>query len=701
MSDILPTIIIEIGKLNGNVYPLRLLRLDKKLLAAESVEESLLEVLLAEEPLAKELFDRTNWNKDPISLMLGTKISGEFEQIGTNLFSIIHQGKVGEKWDEFITKNSQCRVQLRIEADEIFRFPWELVCNDIDRLAAQSKQTFYRAYKGVSTALPKEAAFLPLRVLIIIGSTKDDTAVLPKEELREIETNIRNNNRKDVNNRLVHRLIDIEKLWNPTIAQVKEKINSFKPHIFHFIGHGEFEGGQAQLVIKSVVSIDEAGEKSYKRESWQSSRINSDFKNLNWLPRLVLINSCRTEMAGEIVSDENQKHIWSIGDVFRKLKIPAIIAMQADISGVGAGIFSGTLYKHLAEFDPIDKAIGHARDALLTYVQDFANREWAIPVLTLGLPPEEILPFSPKVDDKKLREIRECPDLSEVQFFSDRIEKRRELFQNLYSPTNENQTNLVIVKGKEDAGKSWITMFCLEALILLNMDVRYVLVGGDLKIDWLDFLLQIRDGDNSVPNSIIRNPLDEKAFYPFNWGLVHRTNTKETEWDGTPISAKRENLGEKGELTDDFIERTFRSFRQSLVKSAEFNKPLLIVFDDFPKDDFGGFQTQMKFIIENLITQVSNGLTEENEQGEIRSVKFMLVLRDNEFERFGLSKIGRFADVSLNYFNKEEFETCLTEYIRYKKPNITNEQIQKVIEAALILRDTDNIKPESVKEIVG
>ncbi len=709
MSEILPTITIEIGEADNNAYPLRLLDQDETELAKESID--------------KAAFDRSKWDLDPIATMLNTSQSPLFAEIGTKLYSLLHQGDVAEKWDTFTKNNiSSCRVQLRIKPDELSRFPWELICiNKLRRPATNSKQTFLRTYEHTKPDLLRESSLLPLRILIVVGASENDNNVLPEAEISEIETQIRNNNLDDNSNKLAYRLIDIEKLLNPTIPELLETYKEFKPHIFHFIGHGGIDNNNnANLIIQHPNGVNAENKTIYQKVNWQYDSIYTSFNNAGWLPRLVLINSCRTDTKGENPNEELQQHIWSIGDVFRELGVPAVIAMQADISGEGAGIFSGALYKYLAEFNTLDQAVAQARNTLQEHLGGFDVREWAIPILSVSMAPEKILPFNLEIDDEKLVALKSCPDLKSVRLFSSRVKQRRKLLGKIYPSTNRQLKDLIIVRGKKDAGKSWLTIFCLEALALLNLDVRYVPVSGDETLDWLDFLLQIRDGDKSSPGSAIRTPLNEEAFYQFNWELIHRTNLSEPpEWDKKPIKANIDDLGEKSDWTQDFIDKTFTSFRRSLLQSAENDKPLVIVFDDFPqnakKKEF--FKDKLiKYIIPNLIVPISNNnLREKNTNGE-RVVKFIFILQDerdkndpdnlnqrySELEYFNLDTLkGKFTDFWLNQVSFDELISCLSEYSRYDDPEEYEENIALQLKIAEKKYLNENEIPlTKVKEIV-
>ncbi|MGH9908085.1 MAG: CHAT domain-containing protein, partial [Pyrinomonadaceae bacterium] len=472
MNNIPPTLTLEIGELNKAKYPLRLIFNGRK-----NPEERARAEITKKELESPRL-------KNPVETFLAEAERSEiFQELGQYFYGLLHQGDVAKEWDRLKAKHERLRVQLDIKAKEVSSFPWELICDDnLERLAANPAQTFVRKYQPAKPISEFKPDSWPLRVLIVIGAREDDADVLPLKELRRVELEINNHNRKQAENYLVHRMIDIEVLPCPNLEQLENSYKEFKPHIFHFIGHGQLRGkNSAQLLINHLDS-----ENKYHQISWTAGDIVNSFTGWGWLPNFVFINACRSDSKNPS-SEENRKQAWTIGDVFRGLRVPAVLTMQADINGEAAGIFAGALYKSLAALDPLDTAVAHARRAISNFIKGFDKREWAIPVLTIAIQPENILPLRPKAPIELLAKIKDCVAFEEIAYFSDRKPERRTLIQALYPlPPQTATKDLIIVRGEQEAGKSWLAMWCMEACALLNHDIRYVEVGGNESKTWLD-----------------------------------------------------------------------------------------------------------------------------------------------------------------------------------------------------------------------
>jgi hypothetical protein len=693
MKEFIPTLTLQIGDLDKGDYPIRLYKYGEK-------------EPIAEARIPKISFDRGDWQPDPITKFLEEpEASADFKTIGAKLYSLIHIDDVAEKWDKFVEENAYNRLQLEIIPAEIASFPWELVYRkNVSWLAASNKQTIIRYYenKGAKKAIPDDS--LPLRVLIVIGSPDDDEAVSPLDEVRQIEAKLYDYDRDNAENKLSHRMIDIEVLKRPDLTKLEDVYKKIQPHIFHFIGHGgENKDGDVYLgvnyPVKKEGTVDEYGLKEFE---WTYDLIQTNFNAWGRLPQLVLINACRSEKKGT-THEELRGQAWSIGDVFRNLGVPAVLTMQADINGKSAGIFGAALYKALARLEPLDIALANARNAMLNVAQSTKKRDWAIPVLSVALLPEEI--FSFKLPPSDLTKIKNCVEFREIAAFSDRTEPRRQLFHGLYPlPSTITDHNLVIVNGKTGAGKTWLVKWFLEVCALLGNDVRYVEVGGDKGKTWLDVLLQIRHGDDvKQHSSLIYEPLNESAFSQFYWELENRYRATEPPlWEGQPVTVKDDyKLADpNANWSPSFHVETVPSFKQSIVQAAEINKPLIIVLDHFPdnlEDDM------KKQLIPGLIRPAALGeLTRSVDEGQVRTVKLIVVLTPEQFRNFDIEMLtgGARCDVPVEYLDWTTFADVATEYLRkfsaYERLNFEEDKIKKAVEGVAALLPEKEPYPPSV-----
>jgi len=142
----------------------------------------------------------------------------------------------------------------------------------------------------------------------------------------------------------------------------------------HFVGHGGFDT-QAQDGV--LILEDEQGRG--RRVSGQSlATVLTDHAPL----RLVVLNSCegaRTARADPFAG---------VAQSLVQQGIPAVIAMQFEISDAASITFAHEFYAALADGYPVDAALGDARGAIFAQVNDL---EWGTPVLYLRAPDGVIL----------------------------------------------------------------------------------------------------------------------------------------------------------------------------------------------------------------------------------------------------------------------------------------------------------------------
>ncbi|MDX2034344.1 MAG: CHAT domain-containing protein [Blastocatellia bacterium] len=633
------TIKIDIGELDpaARTYSARLLDVTEAgeaLLATEAIPEAL---TLAGQTVSPEEFR---------SIVLETKgASGRFREIGEHLFRLL--GAVGTAWDALRQGAEPVRALLEIRPERLALLPWELLSQGPDRWAMDPVNTIVRTHQyGAGPAEPAALGW-PLRVLVVIGAGEGDAAVAAAEELQLIEEALRP----------VNRTVDLEILRQPAQSDLIRLWQDFKPHILHFIGHGgETAAGAPRLRFTLPAQLP-GGQRNW---NWTADDIFTELRDTQWTPRLVFINACRSETA----SIEIQKSAWSIGRTFRNLKVPATLTMQADVLGTAAGHLAGRFYSAIAEGLPIDAALARARTHVKTQLPNGIDlREWALPCLHVSIPPEKILPIKAAGPAPAISVFKDVIDK-----FVDRQIDRRKFVRGIdaLAPLSGEKArcpNLIVVRGEEASGKTWISKWCMDACALQDHELRYVEVVSDRGKDWLDVLLQIRDGDpRRAALSFVFAPLPEAAFHQFNWELHHRLQGKEPpERNGATVAPPGRDLpGARpmSELNEHFARHTFASFRGALEQAAN-GRLLILSLDHFTAGDATLPAPEMRnYLRPEWIDRIA-GAKES-------PVKLVLTLNDKEYDDYGIEELrGLFQDVPLGGLPPEQFVDLAKEFFRY------------------------------------
>ena len=136
----------------------------------------------------------------------------------------------------------------------------------------------------------------------------------------------------------------VEILDGPSRDSYLREIDRLRPHVLHFIGHGmpRLPGRDAELTFNWVPQ-----EPAAEGEPPQPWGLNSHAIRYlaDWVPRLVVINACRT--AGDPLDP-----VGGFAEAFLAAGVRSVVSMQADIDSPTAVQFSAALYKGLSGLGP-------------------------------------------------------------------------------------------------------------------------------------------------------------------------------------------------------------------------------------------------------------------------------------------------------------------------------------------------------------
>ncbi len=153
-----------------------------------------------------------------------------------------------------------------------------------------------------------------------------------------------------------------------------------KPHIFHFISHGELKDEKPQKQGR-IALIDKI---SPNQADW----IDADLFGQLFLrhrPRVVIIQSC--ESGASLAS----KAFASVASQVGIQKIPVVIAMQYEISNAIAQNFSVEFYKNIADNMAVDQAVQESRYSI-GLETSHTTCDFAIPTLFMCVSDGHIFP---------------------------------------------------------------------------------------------------------------------------------------------------------------------------------------------------------------------------------------------------------------------------------------------------------------------
>jgi CHAT domain-containing protein len=263
--------------------------------------------------------------------------------------------------DEARNQQHRLRVRLRLtDAPRLIELPWEYLYDaGQGRFLALSPDTALVRYLAMAGSPPPLTVTAPLRVLVMIASPSDYAKLDAAQEWDKLTRAV---------GKLQQRgLVILEQLPTATLRELQQRLRQRSDHcqVFHFIGHGSFDAKTRDGVLVLV-----NGRGRGDRVSGQAlGAILQGYRPL----RLAILNAC--EGARTSPTDT----FAGTAQVLVRQGVPAVVAMQFEITDEAAITFAEEFYSSLADNYPVDAALTEARRAI--YAQDNNSWEWGTPVL--------------------------------------------------------------------------------------------------------------------------------------------------------------------------------------------------------------------------------------------------------------------------------------------------------------------------------
>jgi hypothetical protein len=282
------------------------------------------------------------------------------EAFGQKLYDAVFAGEVGVGFrrsiDAAALKGQGLRVRLRVaDHPNLSSVPWEFVWSaGLGRFVALSATTPLVRFIELPIPIRPLQVTPPLRILLMVSSPSDvdqlDVAkevALLKEATRDLEISGR---------------VELVVEEKATLDTLRQRLRREEFHVFHFIGHGGFDGRDGVLVM------EDARGRAHPVKGQHLGTLLHDEGSL----RLAVLNSCEGGRSSA------QDPFGGVAHSLVQQGLPAVIAMQFEITDEAAIKFASEFYLAIADGYPVDAAVGEGRKAIFSANNDL---EWATPVL--------------------------------------------------------------------------------------------------------------------------------------------------------------------------------------------------------------------------------------------------------------------------------------------------------------------------------
>ena len=307
------------------------------------------------------------------------------QAFGQHLFDALISGEVRNRYDlsrqyagqqQIVRKQETgLRLRLHVQAPELAVVPWEYLYDArLGEYVCLSRHTPLVRYLNLPQALQPLKVEPPLRILGMIASPSDMEPLdiqSEKDRMREAL--------KDLE---AARLVELKWLRGQTWQDLQQAMWGGPWHMFHFIGHGGFN----PMTNEGMLALADEQGRTHLMNATQLGLLLADHKSL----RLAVLNACEGAKGSEL------DLFSSTAATLARRGIPAVLAMQYEITDHAAIQCGRTFYTALASAMPVDGAVAEARKAISLQVTN--SLEWGTPVLYLRAQHSTLFELPPRVD---------------------------------------------------------------------------------------------------------------------------------------------------------------------------------------------------------------------------------------------------------------------------------------------------------------
>jgi hypothetical protein len=251
------------------------------------------------------------------------------ESLGRSLFEAVFKDDVYAALWRSLDKAGEAGLDLRIrlglgQAPELIDLPWEVLYFPTrGTYMAADRTTPVVRYLELFEGAPALPVDLPLRILAVAASPRDLPELNVASEREKLEKALAP----------LAEAKAVQETWadDGTLGGLSRALDEGRPHVVHFIGHGEWDATEGSGVLAF-----EAGPKDRRWTGVRADTLAEAFRGSASL-RLVVLNACEGARTGR------RDTFAGVAQALVRAGMPAVVAMQFPISDEAAIHFSGAL----------------------------------------------------------------------------------------------------------------------------------------------------------------------------------------------------------------------------------------------------------------------------------------------------------------------------------------------------------------------
>ncbi|MCK6619315.1 MAG: tetratricopeptide repeat protein [Calditrichaceae bacterium] len=344
----------------------------------------------------------------------------------------------------------QLLLTLDPRADLLWQAPWEYLHDGEEFLALSGRAALARARKGLGRLETPEIP-PPLRILVVVSNPAGEGEFDGERALSAIQEALDYGRRQG--------WVELDYLEDATFENFQRRLNSFRPHAVHYIGHGgknpadaeEFEPHHAGKPGETFLAFaDENGDMRplYGKDL---RGLLGDCPSL----RLLVLSGC---MTGQTAAADA---FAGVGTALLDQNLPALVVMQYSVLVDTAIQFAKIFYEAIGRGESASRALGQVRRAL-AFSRGEHRADWGIPALYLRAPSLRLVnPAAPPIARAAAAgESINVGDLPVVAGFVGRVGELRQLREAAKHPGKP----FIYVWGLGGIGKTSLVAKLIEKL---------------------------------------------------------------------------------------------------------------------------------------------------------------------------------------------------------------------------------------------
>ncbi len=297
------------------------------------------------------------------------------KQFGERIFSALFSSEVRSALQSTLeearrrTEAEHDRVGVRIRlrltgAPELAVVPWEYIYNStLNRFLALSVETPLVRYLDMPERIRPVLVTPPMRIVVVIASPRDYPQLDVQQEWDRLQSALSDLKQDG--------LVELELLEAPTLPALQRRLRRDTYHVLHFIGHGGYD----HRTQDGLLVFEDEEQRARMVSGQDLGMLLHDHTSL----RLAILNACEGARTG---SDDP---FAGVAQSLVQQGIPAVIAMQFEITDAAAITFAHEFYQAIADGYPVDASITEARKSMFAEARG-NGLEWGTPVLYMRSP---------------------------------------------------------------------------------------------------------------------------------------------------------------------------------------------------------------------------------------------------------------------------------------------------------------------------